>query len=104
MSGEQSKIQFMIEYFGEIYIKGCAHVSSSTSGLITSPCSSAHSCSYRGRHQVNSLSVYMAGSLSIVELDLWGIQLMLNCGIVFFGSNDNPIASNRNLRPSGRAV
>ncbi|MGI9508134.1 MAG: hypothetical protein ACR2QJ_02155 [Geminicoccaceae bacterium] len=48
----------------------------------------------------NFLSVYMAGSLSIVELDLWCIQLMLNFGIVFFGSNDNPIASNGNLRQS----
>ena len=46
------------------------------------------------------LSVYMPGLLSIIELDLWGIQLMLNYGIVFFGSNDNPIASNGNLRQS----
>jgi hypothetical protein len=45
------------------------------------------------------LSVYMSGSLSIVELDLWGIQLMINYGIVFFGANDNLIASNSNLRP-----
>ena len=42
----------------------------------------------------NFLSIYMTGSLSIVELDRWETQLWFDYGIVFFGSNDNFVASN----------
>lgn len=42
----------------------------------------------------NFLSVYMAGSLPIVELDCWETLLWFHHGMAFFGSNDNFIASN----------
>ena len=50
------------------------------------------------------LSVYMAGSLSIVELDRWATLLWHHFGIVFFGSNDNSVASNENQKDRGSAA
>lgn len=42
----------------------------------------------------NFLSIYMAGSLSIVELDEWVTELWLHHGILLYPSNSNRITSN----------
>lgn len=42
----------------------------------------------------NFLSVYMAGSLSIVELDEWVTELWLHHGILLYPSNSNRMSSN----------
>ena len=42
----------------------------------------------------NFLSVYMAGSLSIVELEEWVTQLWLHRGILLYPSNSNRMFPN----------
>lgn len=37
----------------------------------------------------NFLSVYMAGALTIIELERWAAQMWLEYGIVPFSSNSN---------------
>lgn len=49
----------------------------------------------------NFLSVYMAGSLAIVELPRWAMQLWFDYGIFLFASNDNLLVSNDNRRAYG---
>lgn len=50
------------------------------------------------------ISVCVAGSLAIIELDRWATQLSFDYGIVLFGSNDYFVASNDDRSSSGPGV